>query len=141
MTFNGTLPPGSMGTCPPGTGLQPAVQPFSPPLGQPFQPSPIIPGSAATPLTPFVPSIPGLQLPPIQEGPPPVMSSDYIPGFLTSIIGRNVRAEFVVGTNQYLDKTGRLVEVGVNFFVLQDLSSRNYIMCDLYSVKFVTILN
>lgn len=75
-----------------------------------------------------------------QEGPPPVMNKLYIPGYLESLIGRTIRAEFVIGTNQSTDRSGRLIEVGVNYFVLEDLLSRNHIMCDLYSVKFVTVM-
>ena len=74
------------------------------------------------------------------QGPPPVMDRYYIPGYLTSIIGANVRAEFMIGTTQYMDKTGTLREVGVNYFVLEDFISHARIMCDLYSVKFVTSL-
>ena len=73
-----------------------------------------------------------------QQGPPPVMNSDYIPGYLADNIGKVVRAEFVVGTNIMTDRVGTLVEVGVNYFVIQDILSRAYVMCDLYSVKFVT---
>lgn len=76
----------------------------------------------------------------VRQGPPPVMDIQYIPGYLASNIGKNVRAEFIIGSSQYADKTGKLVDVGVNYFVLQDINSRTYIMCDLYSVKFVTIL-
>ncbi|NLH01059.1 MAG: hypothetical protein GX488_04000 [Clostridiales bacterium] len=75
-----------------------------------------------------------------QEGPPPATERGYIPYYLASNIGKNVRAEFIIGSNQYMDKTGILTEVGINYFVLYDVSSRNYVMCDLYSVKFVTIL-
>ncbi len=75
-----------------------------------------------------------------REGPPPVSDINYIPGFLASNIGKNVKAEFILGMNQFIDKTGKLTDVGVNYFVLQDINSRTNIMCDLYSVKFVTIL-
>lgn len=75
-----------------------------------------------------------------REGPPPIMDILYVPGYLTSLIGKGVRAEFVVGTNMFLDKTGILREVGVNYFVLEDFITRARIMCDLYSVKFVTTL-
>ena len=95
----------------------------------------------SSPLSPSIPSYPVAPIyPPIQQGGPTVTDADYIPGFLASMIGRNVRAEFLLGTSQYVDKTGILVEVGVNFFVLQDVNSRTNTMCDLYSVKFVTIL-
>jgi hypothetical protein len=75
-----------------------------------------------------------------QEGPPSATEKGYIPYYLASNIGKNVRAEFIIGTNQYVDKTGLLTEVGINYFVLRDVNSRTDIMCDLYSVKFVTIL-
>jgi hypothetical protein len=75
-----------------------------------------------------------------QQGPPPVTDRYYIPGYLASQIGKNVQAEFVVGSNQFMDKAGILREVGVNYFVLEDYISHAMIMCDLYSVKFVTTL-
>jgi hypothetical protein len=82
------------------------------------------------------------QLEPIMDvqGPPPATEEGFIPAYLRRNLGRNVRAEFIVGTNQYTDRTGRLIEVGTNYFVLEDVNSRTHIMCDLYSVKFVTIL-
>lgn len=75
-----------------------------------------------------------------QEGPPPSTEKGYIPYYLASNIGKNVRAEFIIGNSQYVDKTGLLTEVGINYFVLRDVNSRTNIMCDLYSVKFVTVL-
>ena len=75
-----------------------------------------------------------------RQGPPPSTDIEYIPGYLASHIGKNVRAEFIVGSYQYTDKTGKLVAVGANYFVLEDVNSHTLIMCDLYSVKFVTIL-
>jgi hypothetical protein len=76
----------------------------------------------------------------ISEGPPPVAEKGYIPYYLATHIGKNVRAEFIIGTNQYFDKVGIISEVGINYFVLHDVCSGNYVMCDLYSVKFVTFL-
>ncbi len=75
-----------------------------------------------------------------QEGPPHSTEKGYIPYYLASNIGKNVRAEFILGSNQYTDRTGKLIEVGINYFVLEDVNSRTHVMCDLYSVKFVTIL-
>jgi len=104
-------------------------------------PAPCVNINPASPLSPTIPSYPVAPMYPImREGAPAVTDADYIPGFLASMIGRSVRAEFLLGTSQYVDKTGILVEVGVNFFVLQDVNSRTNTMCDLYSVKFVTIL-
>lgn len=75
-----------------------------------------------------------------QQGPPPSTERGYIPYYLKTNIGKNVRAEFIIGSSQYADKVGKLIEVGINYFVLEDVNSRTHIMCDLYSVKFVTIL-
>ena len=74
-----------------------------------------------------------------QQGPPPAADRGFIPYYLASNIGKSVRAEFILGNSQYVDKSGVLIEVGVNYFVLEDVNSRNHIMCDLYSVRFVTI--
>lgn len=78
--------------------------------------------------------------PPYLQGPPPSTEKGYIPYFLSSNIGKIIRAEFIIGNSQYFDKVGRLVEVGFNYFVLDDINFNQMIMCDLYSVKFVTIL-
>ena len=128
----------------------PSSQMQSPMAPSPIAPSGMAPSTMVTPcaninpsspLSPTIPSYPVAPMYPlIREGAPAVTDADYIPGFLASMIGRSVRAEFLLGTSQYVDKTGILVEVGVNFFVLQDVNSRTNTMCDLYSVKFVTIL-
>jgi len=107
----------------------------------PVQPQVLPPQTApGVPVTPIPGLQPGDMVPPFMEGPPPVMDIEYIPGYLRSIIGRRVRAEFIIGSNQYTDRTGVLIDVGVNYFVLNDVNSRTNIMCDLYSVKFVTVL-
>jgi len=135
------------------TYMQNPITPYSPygpynalnpyPMPAPISPqTPVLPPiNPATPLSPLIPIYPAQPTyPPMQEGPPPVTESDYIPGFLASMIGRNIKAEFVVGASQYVEKTGQLIDVGVNYFVLRDVNSRTLIMCDLYSVKFVTII-
>ncbi|MEA4894158.1 MAG: hypothetical protein VB064_02735 [Oscillospiraceae bacterium] len=104
---------------PPQTSAVPAQAPVVP----------AIPMQQSTPLTPIT-----------QQGPPPSTEKGYIPYYLASNIGKNVRAEFIIGTTQYADKTGMLTEVGINYFVLRDVNSHTDIMCDLYSVKFVTLL-
>lgn len=121
--------------CPPGYTATPISPNVQTPPG--YSGAPITPNMQNPPAGPYLPLNP--PMPMYQEG-PPTLQSDYIPGFLASIIGRNVKAEFIVGTSQYVEKTGKLVDVGVNYFVLQDINSRTNIMCDLYSVRFVTIL-
>jgi len=102
------------------------------------QMNPAMPMSPAMPITPIQQSTP--MAPITQQGPPPSTERGYIPYYLASNIGKNVRAEFIIGTMQYVDKVGLLSEVGINYFVLRDVNSRTDIMCDLYSVKFVTVL-
>ncbi len=75
-----------------------------------------------------------------QQGPPPVMDPHYLAGYLAANIGKNVRAEFALPGGFFIDKAGILREVGVNYFVLEDYISHARIVCDLYSVKFLTVL-
>ena len=96
-------------------------------------------GKSSMPAPPSTPSVPQEPMfPYMEQGPPPVTDYGYIPGYLLSNIGKFVRAEFIVGTNQFMDKSGKLLEVGINYFVLQEFNTNNKIMCDLYSVRFVT---
>jgi hypothetical protein len=74
------------------------------------------------------------------QGPPAARDMNYLAGYLSQQLGRRVLAEFVVGTNSFLDKTGVLRSVGANYFVLEDFITRAMTLCDLYSVKFITVL-
>ena len=106
------------------------------PAPAPIAPMPVQTAPAPAPTTPMPSS--GEDLSTVQ-GPPPAAEEGFIPYYLASNIGRTVRAEFIVGTSQYVDKAGVIKEVGINYFVLHDTNARADIMCDLYSVKFVTI--
>ncbi len=48
--------------------------------------------------------------------------------------------DFLIGTQNLVQKEGILYDVGVSFIVLFEPRSRQYIVCDLYSVKFVTFI-
>ena len=63
----------------------------------------------------------------------------YTPAFLRQHIGKLVRVEFLIGTNNLEDRTGILVEVGASYIVLRSIQDRNLLYCDIYSIKFVTI--
>lgn len=105
--------------------------------------TPYIPPDVQSP-SPYTPVV-GISLPTegtdfdTVQGPPPAVEPGFIPHYLASNIGRPARCEFIVGTSQYMDKTGIISEVGINYFVLYDPNARSDVMCDLYSVKFVTI--
>ncbi len=46
--------------------------------------------------------------------------------------------EFLIGTENIVQKEGILYDVGVSFIVLFEPRSGNYVVCDLYAIKFVT---
>ena len=54
-------------------------------------------------------------------------------------IGQYMDVEFLIGTNGLTTRSGQLRAVGVSYIVLYDRSKDRYMICDLYSVKFVTI--
>lgn len=70
---------------------------------------------------------------------PETLGSDiYIPGYLRTQIGNLIRVEFLIGT-QLTDRTGILTDVGASFIVLR-AANGDLIVCDMFSIKFVTIL-
>lgn len=88
--------------------------------------------TAPTPLAP--------QVPMGAETPVTVASPYYTAGFLKNFIGRNVRVEFLLGTaGSISDRVGTLLEVGASYIVIQPLLTDDLLVCDLYSIRFVTI--
>ena len=71
---------------------------------------------------------------------PEVITDDlFTPAFLREQIGKLVRIEFLIGTNDLEDRTGILEDVGVSYVLLRSIESGNLLMCDIYSIKFVVI--
>lgn len=56
-------------------------------------------------------------------------------------IGQYMDVEFLIGTGSLTTRSGLLTNVGVSYIVLYDRSKDRYTICDLYSIKFVTIYN
>lgn len=110
-------------------GAMPTSQMLPLPTGLPTGPAPSqIPPAAVTPTT-----IGGT------VAPQTVMSSQYIPGYLRTQIGQQVRVEFLIGTNgPLIDRIGTLVGVGASYILLRPQDSDDLLMADLYSIKFVT---
>lgn len=54
-------------------------------------------------------------------------------------VGQYVDVEFLIGTNGLTIRSGVLYAVGVSYIVLFDRKNNRYTICDLYSIKFVTI--
>ena len=76
------------------------------------------------------------------ENSPEVLSNNiYTPAFLREHIGKLVRVEFLIGTNNLVDRIGILEDVGASYILLRSLESNTTVYADIYSIKFVTISN
>lgn len=58
---------------------------------------------------------------------------------LADNLGLYAVCEFVVGTQNMQTKAGILYSVGRSFLVLYDEQQQNFIMCDIFSIKFATL--
>lgn len=52
-------------------------------------------------------------------------------------VGEYVLIEFLIGTDRIMRKQGIIYFVGNSYVILYDDTMNNYIMCDIFSVKFV----
>ena len=55
-------------------------------------------------------------------------------------VGKYVIVEFLIGSNSLTSRQGLLYYVGAQFLVLLDEFESRYVVCDIFSVKFVTFL-
>ena len=99
--------------------------------------------SAMQPAIPAVPSTP-LALPSMtsqltENLPESLTNPAYIPGFLRENIGSLVRVEFLL-TDCMTDRVGILREVGASYIILDALDGSSKLLCDLFSIRFVTIM-
>lgn len=62
---------------------------------------------------------------------------NFTQGFLQTQIGRHVKVEFLVGTNMLIDREGDLVRVGTDYIIIQETETDDYLLCDIYSIKFI----
>ena len=60
---------------------------------------------------------------------------------LQTSIGYYVSCDFLIGTQIIETRDGILAKVGTNFLTLYQPNLERYIVCDLYSLKFITIYN
>ena len=76
----------------------------------------------------------------INQNSPEILTNNiYTPAFLREQIGRLMRVEFLIGTNNLTDRIGILEDVGASYILLRSVESNNLVYCDIYSIKFVTI--
>ena len=74
-----------------------------------------------------------------QNSPEILTNSIYTPAFLREHIGRLMRVEFLIGTNNMVDRIGVLQDVGASYILLRSVENDSLIYCDIYSIKFITI--
>ncbi len=107
---------------------------------QPMMPT--TPGLMPTyPTYPSVPQMPARPIVPVEEGPPTTTNIGYTPAYLRTQIGQKVKIEFLIGTSILIDRDGTLVDVGINYVIIQPSETDDLMLCDMYSIKFVTFFN
>lgn len=74
-----------------------------------------------------------------QNSPEILTNSIYTPAFLREQIGKLMRVEFLIGTNNLVDRIGILQDVGASYILLRSLESDSLVYCDIYAIKFITI--
>lgn len=55
-------------------------------------------------------------------------------------LGEYAYCDFVIGTDNIITKSGFLYDVGIKFFVLYIPECQNYMVCDIFNLKFMTIM-
>ena len=76
----------------------------------------------------------------INQNSPEILTNNiYTPAFLREQIGKLMRVEFLIGTNNLVDRIGILEDVGASYILLRAIESNNITYCDIYSIKFITI--
>ena len=63
----------------------------------------------------------------------------YTPAFLREHIGRLMQVEFLIGTNNMVDRVGFLEDVGASYILLRSFEGDSLIYADIYAIKFITI--
>lgn len=75
-----------------------------------------------------------------QNNTPEILTNPiYTPGFLRTQIGKLMRIEFLIGTNNMVDRIGFLEDVGASYILLRSFEGDSMIYADIYSIKFITI--
>ena len=76
----------------------------------------------------------------INQNSPEILTNPiYTPAFLREQIGRLMRVEFLIGTNNMKDRIGILEDVGASYILLRSFENDSVVYCDIYSIKFITI--
>ena len=74
-----------------------------------------------------------------QNSPEILTNPIYTPAFLREQIGKLMRVEFLIGTNNMTDRIGILEDVGASYILLRSFENDSLVYCDIYAIKFITI--
>lgn len=74
-----------------------------------------------------------------QDSPEILTNPIYTPAFLRQQIGKLMRVEFLIGTNNMTDRIGILEDVGASYILLRSFENDSLVYCDIYAIKFITI--
>lgn len=75
-----------------------------------------------------------------QNNEPEILTNPiYTPAFLREQIGKLMRVEFLIGTNNMVDRIGFLEDVGASYILLRSFEGDSIIYADIYAIKFITI--
>lgn len=71
----------------------------------------------------------------------PTFDSEEMKGSIQMILSENIGTfvviEFLIGSNEMIRKQGLLYFVGRSFITLYDEQANNFLVCDIFSVRFV----
>lgn len=119
----GTAQPG-MGAAQPGAGVtQPGMG-----AGMPQTGMGTTPGTITSPFE-------------TAPGSPTILDTDYTQGYLKTQIGKRVLVTFLLGTSTLQDRSGILETVGVSYIIIREPETNRRTLCDIYSIKFVSIVD
>lgn len=118
--------------------------PVAPMMPVPMMPStPMMPGTSQMPSAGAQPptTTPSPENFEVAPGSPTQLDTQYTQGYLKTQIGKRVNVTFLIGTNQTQDRNGILETVGISYLIIRDTATNVRVLGDLYSVKFVNIID
>ncbi len=107
-----------------------------------LQPNTVTPPQSGT--MPQMPPMmyPQMGIPQINVPPPESFDSEAMQGSMQQILFDNIgvyaTVEFLVGTQSLLRKDGFIYSVGRTYVILYEDRLQHYVVCDIFSVRFVT---
>lgn len=121
-------------TPPPTAPAAPTLPPTPPEPEQTVPISPLLP--RVLPTSPTIPVPPNPLLPPNYASILDYESLQYLNGYLRTQIGNYVEVEFLVGSTNITTKFGKLIGVGLNYILVEDVATGDVMACDFYNIKF-----